>query len=94
MCADVRVAVVLLAIAAPSLVMRHELLLPQEPPPRPPLRFNLSKRGVGVWAYVKGARLGLNAEGREYVAGGRYGLYYRERGRRVGSVTSGKKSSR
>ena len=48
-----------------------------------PLRLNLSKRGVGVSAGVTGARIGIDASGREYVQGGRYGLYFRERGRRI-----------
>src|SRR5205823_11346664 len=51
-----------------------------------PLRFNLSKGGVGVSAGVKGARVGVDASGREYVAGGRGGIYFRERGGRVASV--------
>jgi hypothetical protein len=42
-----------------------------------PLRFNLSKGGIGVSAGATGARLGLNRNG-AYVYGGRYGLYYRE----------------
>jgi hypothetical protein len=42
-----------------------------------PLRFNLSKGGVGVSAGVTGARLGLNRNG-AYLYGGRHGLYYRE----------------
>jgi len=44
-----------------------------------PLRFNLSKSGVGVSAGVKGARIGMDARGRGYVAGGRAGLYFRQR---------------
>src|SRR5438445_11627482 len=51
-----------------------------------PLRFNLSKGGVGVSAGVKGARVGVDASGREYVAGGRHGLYFHERGGRVAGV--------
>ena len=51
-----------------------------------PLRFNLSKGGVGVSAGVKGARVGVDASGREYVAGGRGGVYFRDRGRRVGGA--------
>ncbi len=43
-----------------------------------PLRFNLSKRGVGASVGVKGARLGVDATGKPYAAGGRYGLYFRE----------------
>jgi hypothetical protein len=44
-----------------------------------PLRFNLSKSGVGVSAGVKGARVGMDARGRGYIAGGRAGLYFRQR---------------
>jgi hypothetical protein len=43
-----------------------------------PLRVNLSKSGVGLSAGVKGARLGVDAKGRPYVAGGRGGLYFRQ----------------
>jgi hypothetical protein len=48
-----------------------------------PLRRNFSKRGVGTSIGVKGARVGLDAGGREDVAGGRGGLYFRQRGPRV-----------
>ncbi len=44
-----------------------------------PLRFNLSKGGVGFSLGVKGARVGVDARGRAYAAGGRGGLYFRER---------------
>src|SRR6266498_1988841 len=44
-----------------------------------PLRLNLSKRGIGASVGVKGARLGGDATGKPYAAGGRYGLYFRER---------------
>lgn len=43
-----------------------------------PIRFNFSKGGVGLSAGITGARIGLNKNG-AYVAGGRHGLYYRER---------------
>ena len=43
-----------------------------------PLRLNLSKRGIGASVGVKGARLGVDATGKPYAAGGRYGLYFRE----------------
>jgi hypothetical protein len=43
-----------------------------------PLRLNLSKRGVGASVGVKGARLGVDANGNGYAAGGRDGLYFRE----------------
>jgi hypothetical protein len=42
-----------------------------------PLRFNLSKGGVGLSAGVRGARLGINARGRAYVHCGTGGVYYR-----------------
>jgi len=54
-----------------------------------PLRLNLSKRGVGASVGVKGARIGVDASGKPYAAGGRGGLYFRTRlggGRRDGSV--------
>lgn len=41
-----------------------------------PLRFNLSKSGIGVSAGVKGFRLGVGPRG-NYVHMGRGGLYYR-----------------
>ena len=41
-----------------------------------PLRFNLSKSGIGVSAGVKGLRLGVGPRG-NYVHMGRGGLYYR-----------------
>jgi hypothetical protein len=44
-----------------------------------PLRLNLSKRGIGASVGVKGARLGVDAAGKPYAAGGRYGIYFRER---------------
>ena len=45
-----------------------------------PLRFNLSKRGVGMSVGVKGLRIGTRAGRRgTYVSGGRQGVYFRER---------------
>lgn len=44
-----------------------------------PLRFNLSKRGVGASVGIKGLRAGVDASGKPYVAGGRGGIYFRER---------------
>ena len=44
-----------------------------------PLRLNLSKRGIGASVGVKGALLGVDAAGKPYAAGGRYGLYFRQR---------------
>jgi hypothetical protein len=43
-----------------------------------PLRLNLSKSGVGASVGVKGARVGVDAKGKGYVAGGRGGVYFRE----------------
>lgn len=43
-----------------------------------PLRVNLSKSGLGFSAGVKGARIGINSQGRTYVHGGRHGMYYRK----------------
>jgi hypothetical protein len=43
-----------------------------------PIRFNLSKSGVGVSAGVKGARVGINARGKKYIHLGRGGIYYRQ----------------
>ena len=43
-----------------------------------PLRFNLSTSGLGISAGVKGARVGVNARGATYVAGGRHGVYFRK----------------
>lgn len=44
-----------------------------------PLRLNLSKRGLGGSVGIKGLRAGLDASGKPYVAGGRRGIYFRER---------------
>lgn len=41
-----------------------------------PLRFNLSKSGIGVSAGVKGLRFGVGPRG-NYIHMGRGGLYYR-----------------
>ena len=43
-----------------------------------PIRFNLSKSGIGVSAGVRGARIGITSQGRSYVHAGRGGLYVRE----------------
>lgn len=42
-----------------------------------PLRVNFSKSGIGYSFGVKGARIGTGPRG-PYIAGGRYGLYYRQ----------------
>ncbi|MCF7855044.1 MAG: DUF4236 domain-containing protein [Candidatus Pacebacteria bacterium] len=42
-----------------------------------PVRFNLSKGGLGLSAGVEGARVGTGPRGR-YVHAGRHGLYYRK----------------
>ena len=43
-----------------------------------PIRFNLSKSGIGASFGVTGARVGLSSQGRAYVHGGRGGVYYRK----------------
>ncbi|WP_291777863.1 DUF4236 domain-containing protein [Cecembia sp.] len=43
-----------------------------------PIRVNLSKSGLGFSSGVKGARLGINSQGKTYLHGGRHGLYYRK----------------
>jgi hypothetical protein len=42
-----------------------------------PVRFNLSKSGIGTSIGVKGLRVGTGRRGR-YLQGGRGGLYFRE----------------
>jgi hypothetical protein len=42
-----------------------------------PLRLNASKRGLGLSAGVRGARLGVDARGRAYIHCGAGGVYYR-----------------
>lgn len=42
-----------------------------------PIRFNVSKGGIGISAGITGARIGVNRRG-AYVHGGRHGLYYRK----------------
>jgi hypothetical protein len=44
-----------------------------------PLRLNLSRRGIGASVGVKGLRAGVDARGQSYVAGGRAGIYFRQR---------------
>jgi hypothetical protein len=43
-----------------------------------PVRFNLSKSGIGTSFGVKGARIGVNSRGQAYVNAGRGGFYFRE----------------
>ena len=43
-----------------------------------PIRFNLSKSGIGASFGVTGARAGVSSQGRTYVHGGRGGVYYRK----------------
>jgi hypothetical protein len=44
-----------------------------------PLRLTVSKGGVGASVGVKGLRAGVDSSGKPYVAGGRGGIYFRER---------------
>lgn len=52
-----------------------------------PIRFNLSKSGVGASVGVTGFRIGMRPDGSSYVHAGRHGLYMREElgGRRGGN---------
>lgn len=43
-----------------------------------PVRFNLSKSGIGASVGITGFRIGIKPNGRSYIHAGRYGLYYRE----------------
>ena len=43
-----------------------------------PVRFNLSKSGIGTSVGVKGFRVGVRPNGKSYVHAGRHGLYYRQ----------------
>lgn len=43
-----------------------------------PIRFNLSKSGLGTSVGVPGFRVGIRPNGKGYLHTGRYGLYYRE----------------
>jgi len=43
-----------------------------------PVRFNLSKSGIGTSVGVKGFRIGQRPNGSRYMHGGRYGFYYRK----------------
>jgi len=42
-----------------------------------PVRFNLSKSGVGISTGVRGLRVGISSNGKPYIAGGSGGLYFR-----------------
>ena len=43
-----------------------------------PIRFDLSKSGIGTSVSVTGFRVGIRPNGKSYLHAGRYGLYYRE----------------
>lgn len=43
-----------------------------------PVRFNMSKRGIGTSIGVKGFRVGINSNGKSYIHAGSGGLYYRK----------------
>ena len=58
------------------------------------LRFNLSSRGVGVSAGVKGLRVGVSGNGKTYVSGGSNGIYFRETVGNSNSVSSGTNATR
>ena len=50
-----------------------------------PVRFNLSKGGIGTSFGVKGFRIGVRPNGRSYIHAGRHGLYFRHE---LGSTNS------
>jgi S-DNA-T family DNA segregation ATPase FtsK/SpoIIIE len=54
-----------------------------------PIRFNLSKSGIGVSAGVKGLRIGKGPRG-NYVSAGRGGIYYRKT---LGGKTTGQSAT-
>lgn len=43
-----------------------------------PVRFNLSKSGIGTSVGVKGFRVGIRPNGKSYIHAGGYGFYYRQ----------------
>jgi uncharacterized membrane protein len=43
-----------------------------------PVKVNLSKSGIGASVGIKGARIGVDAKGNTYAAGGKGGIYFRE----------------
>ena len=43
-----------------------------------PVRFNLSKSGIGVSTGIKGLRVGVDSKGRSYVDGGKGMLRYKK----------------
>jgi hypothetical protein len=43
-----------------------------------PVRFNLSKSGIGTSVGINGFRVGVRPNGKSYLHAGRYGLYYRQ----------------
>ena len=53
-----------------------------------PVRFNLSKSGIGTSIGIKGLRVGAGPKRKPYIHAGRKGLYYRK------SLSSGKTSRR
>ncbi len=52
------------------------------------LRLNLSKSGLGFSVGVKGARVGINSQGKAYTHFGRHGLYHRKTYRRTRSAAT------
>lgn len=43
-----------------------------------PIRFNLSKSGIGTSVGVTGFRVGIRPNGKSYLHAGRHGIYYKE----------------
>ncbi|MFZ2492259.1 MAG: DUF4236 domain-containing protein [Thermoanaerobaculia bacterium] len=59
-----------------------------------PVRFNLSRSGVGTSVGIKGFRVGRSASGRSYVHAGAGGLYYRQNLSSPGASTQAARKSR
>ena len=56
-----------------------------------PIRFNLSKNGIGCSVGVRGARVGIDSQGKAYTHAGRFGIYHRQMlhsGKKQNSSTS------
>lgn len=49
-----------------------------------PVRFNLSKSGIGTSIGVTGFRVGVRPNGKSYVHAGRHGVYFRQELGRIG----------
>jgi Protein of unknown function (DUF4236) len=57
-----------------------------------PIRFNLSKSGIGLSTGIKGFRVGMGSRG-AYISGGAHGIYFRENLGTGRKLAAGKNSS-